>query len=123
MDDGDPGGRATLRLRIEFADGTRLGPGKADLLEAIRAEGSIAAAGRRMGMSYKRAWQLVEALNAAFATPLVESARGGASGGGARLTDTGAEVLARYRSIESGATRAAAGDLAALSPLLKGREA
>ncbi|WP_349293822.1 LysR family transcriptional regulator [Gemmobacter sp. 24YEA27] len=70
-------------LRLYF-DNAMVGPGKAELLEHIRETGSISAAGRAMGMSYKRAWMLVEELNAAFASPLVASARGG-SGGGARI--------------------------------------
>ena len=70
-----------LRLRLVYPGGAMLGPGKADLLEGIRETGSIAAAGRRMGMSYKRAWSLVETMNAMFAAPLVETSRGGAAGG------------------------------------------
>jgi molybdate transport system regulatory protein len=83
-----------LRLRIMLAPGQWLGPGKADLLEAIADTGSISAAGRRMGMSYKRAWGLVEGLNEMFGAPLVAASRGGAAHGGAGLTDLGAEVLA-----------------------------
>jgi molybdate transport system regulatory protein len=78
-----------LRIRLVFDDGAMLGPGKADLLELIRETGSIAAAARRMGMSYKRAWLLVETLNASFRETLVESARGGRGHGGARLTGKG----------------------------------
>ena len=70
-----------LRLRVVFGDGAMIGPGKADLLERIRETGSISAAGRAMGMSYKRAWMLVETLNALFRDPLVESIRGGVQGG------------------------------------------
>ena len=69
-----------LRMRILFGDSAMLGPGKADLLELIRDTGSIAAAGRAMSMSYKRAWSLVEEMNHAFRAPLVDSSRGGASG-------------------------------------------
>lgn len=94
-----------------------LGPGKADLLELIREAGSIAAAGRRMGMSYKRAWRLVETMNASFASPLVERARGGAGRGGAKLTDIGETVLARYRALQARAAKAAAADVAALTAL------
>lgn len=90
-----------IRLRLDFGPGAVLGPGKADLLEAIRDTGSISAAGRRMGMSYKRAWQLVETMNAMFESPLVDSARGGLQGGGAHLTDAGAEVLAHFRALEA----------------------
>lgn len=89
-----------LHLRIEF-DGLRLGPGKARLLELIRDEGSISAAGRAMGMSYKRAWSLVEEMNAAFALPLVVSVRGGTRGGGAEVTAEGLAVLAAYRRLEA----------------------
>jgi N-terminal domain of molybdenum-binding protein len=96
-----------------------LGPGKADLLEQIRETGSIAAAGRMMGMSYKRAWSLVEELNAAYRAPLVESARGGQRGGGAWLTETGAQVLAHYRALEAEAADAGAARIAALQGLLR----
>ncbi|ADO43447.1 winged helix-turn-helix domain-containing protein [Ketogulonicigenium vulgare] len=89
-----------IKLRLQFADDAVFGPGKAALLEHIHAEGSIAAAGRLMGMSYKRAWSLVEEMNRSFTTPLVLSARGGASGGTAQVTPTGAEVLAAYRALE-----------------------
>lgn len=107
-----------LKLRIHFAD-AMLGPGKAELLERIRDTGSISAAGRGMGMSYKRAWMLVEAMNAAFREPLVASVRGGAGGGGAQLTDAGAEVLRRYRAVLAAATAATAEDIAALEAMLK----
>lgn len=103
-----------LRLRIHLSARAMVGPGKADLLEAIAETGSIAAAGRRMGMSYKRAWQLVEALNAMFASPLVQAARGGTAGGGAALTPAGAEVLACFRRIETALAEAAATDIAVL---------
>lgn len=107
-----------LRIRILFED-AMLGPGKADLLEGIRATGSIAAAGRAMDMSYKRAWSLVEEMNAAFRAPLVASVRGGARGGGARLTDTGEAVLAHYRKLEEIAAEAGAERLAALRSMLR----
>jgi len=108
-----------LRLRLVFDGAAMLGPGKADLLELIRDTGSIAAAGRQMGMSYKRAWQLVETLNAIFTAPLVESTRGGQSGGGARLTPDGAAVLALYRRIEAKADAAAAAEIADLRQMLR----
>jgi molybdate transport system regulatory protein len=108
----------TLKLRILF-DEAMLGPGKAELLERVRDTGSIAAAGRQMQMSYKRAWMLVEEMNAAFREPLVSSARGGAGGGGARLTETGAEVLRLYRAILDRTRRAAAPELASLEALLR----
>ena len=77
---------AKLSIRIDLDPGGRLGPGKVALLEQIEAQGSISAAGRAMGMSYKRAWDLVAALNAAFRTPLVQAQMGGRHGGGAALT-------------------------------------
>ncbi|MEA3220264.1 winged helix-turn-helix domain-containing protein [Immundisolibacter sp.] len=83
-----------LRLRLDLAAGISFGPGKAALLQGIAETGSIAAAGRRIGMSYKRAWQLVDGLNRDFAAALVSTSRGGAHGGGAALTPLGAEVLA-----------------------------
>jgi molybdate transport system regulatory protein len=107
-----------LKLRILF-DGAMLGPGKAQLLEGIRETGSIAAAGRRMQMSYKRAWSLVEELNTVFAMPLVASARGGAGGGGAELTETGAEVLRLYREALSRAEAAASEPITALEAMLR----
>ena len=108
-----------VRLRLVFEPDAALGPGKADLLEGIAATGSIAAAGRRMGMSYKRAWMLVEQMNAMFAAPLVESSRGGASGGGARLTDGGEAVLELYRAMEAKAREAGADEIAGLRALLR----
>ncbi|MGB8813362.1 MAG: LysR family transcriptional regulator [Paracoccaceae bacterium] len=108
-----------LRLRLVFEGAMMLGPGKAELLEGIRDTGSISAAGRQMAMSYKRAWSLVETLNAAFTDPLVESTRGGATGGGARLTKTGAQVLALYRQIEAKADAVAATEIAALGKMLR----
>jgi molybdate transport system regulatory protein len=108
-----------LRLRVVLDRDIAIGPGKADLLEGIAATGSIAAAGRRMGMSYKRAWLLVDTMNRCFRMPLVEAAKGGTSGGGARLTPLGDEVLAAYRRMESRAERAAAKDLARLKRRLR----
>jgi molybdate transport system regulatory protein len=108
-----------LRLRIVFDDDAMLGPGKADLLEMIAATGSIAAAGRAMRMSYKRAWLLVEEMNAAFREPLVVPTRGGTRGGGARLTEAGATVLGHYRRLEGRLAEAGAGELAALRALVR----
>jgi molybdate transport system regulatory protein len=107
-----------LRVRIVFGSGMMLGPGKADLLTLIRETGSIAAAGRRMGMSYKRAWLLVETMNAMFREPLVESVRGGASGGGAHLTQSGEKVLRHYRQVEKCASAAAGPELDALRTMV-----
>ncbi|WP_058834025.1 winged helix-turn-helix domain-containing protein [Luteimonas abyssi] len=101
-----------LRLRVLFEPGIVLGPGKADLLEGIRATGSISAAGRRMRMSYKRAWDLVVALNGYFDTPVVQTSKGGSGGGGASLTPFGEQVLAAYRRIEAKSAQVAADELA-----------
>jgi molybdate transport system regulatory protein len=108
-----------LRIRIVFGDDAMLGPGKADLLELIRETGSIAAAGRAMSMSYKRAWMLVEEMNLAFRDPLVEPARGGAKGGGARLTEAGETVLANYRKLEDIMAEAGAARLGLLRSMLR----
>jgi molybdate transport system regulatory protein len=101
-----------LTLRIDIDDKRQFGPGKARLLELIAEHGSITAAGRAMGMSYRRAWLLIDDLNTMFAAKLVEAKPGGAGGGGATLTDLGRDVLGAYRRIETHAT--AAPDLIAL---------
>jgi molybdate transport system regulatory protein len=101
-------------IRLTLREGVEFGPGKAQLLEGIRDTGSIAAAGRRMKMSYSRAWGLVETMNTEFRGPLVASAKGGASHGGAVLTPLGHQVLACYRRMEASAARAVAEDLAEL---------
>ncbi len=108
----------TLRLRILFDD-AMIGPGKAELLERIRDTGSIAAAGRQMGMSYKRAWMLVEVMNAAFQEPLVVSTRGGPGGGGAQVTEAGMRVLGLYHDIVETARNAATANLHALEAMLR----
>jgi len=109
---------ATLRLRLLFDD-AMLGPGKAELLGHIRDTGSIAAAGRRMDMSYKRAWMLVDEMNAAYREPLVVSSRGGPGGGGAQLTETGTKVLRLYHDIVATAETAAAANISVLEALLR----
>lgn len=114
----DPSG-TRLRLRIVFGDDAMLGPGKADLLQHIAETGSIAAAGRAMSMSYKRAWLLVEELNAAFREPLVVPTRGGTRGGGARLTDAGGLVLENYRRLEGRIAEAGAGEIDALRAMVR----
>lgn len=93
--------RACPRLRITMGKGLILGPGKVDLLEAIERTGSISGAGREMGMSYRRAWLLVDALNQMFKSPVVTASPGGTHGGGAQITDFGKEVAAAYRRIEA----------------------
>jgi len=103
-----------ISLRLHFESGLTFGRGKADLLQAIQEQGSISAAGRRMKMSYRRAWSLVEDMNAHFPEPLVDSSRGGAKGGGAVLTDRGRQVLADYRALEALLRDQGAGQLARL---------
>jgi len=107
---------ARLSIRIDLAPGFRIGPGKVRLLEAIAEHGSISAAGRALGMSYRRAWTLVEAMNTGFGRPVVEAQTGGKAGGGARLSALGAEVVARYRAVERAAEAAALPHLAGLMP-------
>jgi len=111
-----------LQLRVKFGATAAFGPGKADLLEHIAATGSISAAARRMRMSYKRAWQLVDDMNGYFNAPLVSTAAGGTAGGGAALTPTGTRVLAAYRTLQQHATAAAKRELALLTRLTR-REA
>ncbi|MEX2454191.1 MAG: LysR family transcriptional regulator [Rhodospirillaceae bacterium] len=106
------------RLRIVLDPEIAIGPGKADILSGIRETGSIAAAGRRMGMSYKRAWLLVESMNACFRQPLVETSRGGRARGGATLTPDGEKVLTCYRRMEALTADAIAGELAVLGKML-----
>jgi len=101
-------------LRITLDEAAYIGPGRADLLELIGSTGSISAAGKAMGMSYKRAWGLVQALNEGFGQPLVESSRGGASQGGAHLTEAGRFVLEHYRAMQQKTRLAIADDVAAL---------
>ena len=105
-------------LRVTLSETAYIGPGRADLLELIASTGSISAAGKAMNMSYKRAWSLVQALNSGFGLALVESSRGGASQGGAQLTDVGKTVLARYRAMQAKTGAAIAEDVAALRSLL-----
>jgi molybdate transport system regulatory protein len=106
---------ARVRISIVFESGARIGPGKARLLESIRDTGSISAAARDMGMSYKRAWLLLDSINQAFTEPVVTAATGGLGGGGATLTPFGAEVLERYCCVRDEANRMAADDLEALA--------
>ncbi len=111
--DDDDGAR--LSLRVDFDGDSRLGPGKIRLLELVGETGSISAAGRAMGMSYRRAWLLIDALNRYFRRPVVAAQHGGKQGGGATLTDFGADVVRRYRRMEEAAERALRPDLLALA--------
>jgi molybdate transport system regulatory protein len=104
----------SLFIRIIFPSGGWLGPGKAELLDAIDRTGSISGAARAMGMSYRRAWQMVDQVKDLFTTPVIEVAAGGTRGGGARLTPFGRTIVRRYRSMEKRIARATAADREAL---------
>jgi molybdate transport system regulatory protein len=108
-----------LTLRILAEKYPAMGPGKAQLLAAIDATGSISAAARGMGMSYRRAWQLVEAINGSFSQPVVVTATGGKRGGGARVTPFGRDLIRRYRAMENKASAAIVKDLQLFSRHLK----
>jgi molybdate transport system regulatory protein len=104
-----------LTIRIDFGNGTAIGPGKVRLLELVGETGSIRKAAGQMKMSYRRAWLLLKALGDTFGDVLVETATGGKAGGGARLTQAGGLVVKQYRGLERAATKAAGRNLAALS--------
>ena len=108
-----------FRLRITKGDAIAIGPGKIDLLEAIEAAGSLTAAAKNLGMSYRRAWLLLDAMNQCFKSPVVATAAGGVRGGGTALTDVGRDVVRRYRHVEAAAQRAGRRDLDALLALLR----
>jgi molybdate transport system regulatory protein len=113
--------RSVLTIRIDFGAFGYLGPGKIALMELISKHGSISAAGKEMGMSYRRAWLLVDEMNHIFRAPLVETQMGGSGGGGARLTQLGRDVVGRYRAIEGAAATASAADMRALKAALPER--
>jgi molybdate transport system regulatory protein len=96
-----------------------MGPGKADLLDAIAESGSISAAARKLGMSYRRAWLLVDTMNASFKSPLVETLTGGAQGGGAQVTDLGRDVVRRYRQMEKKACSSVAQEMGEFAGLMR----
>lgn len=103
-------------LRITLSESFYIGPGRADLMELIAETGSISDAAKRMGMSYKRAWGLVQVLNEGFGAPLVEASRGGTAQG-ASLTAAGREVLERYRGMQEATRKAIGRDVEALVAL------
>ena len=113
-------GSAEVRFRLRITKGRDIavGPGKIDLLEAIANTGSIAAAAKALGMSYRRAWLLVDTMNRCFEEAVVTAETGGSRGGGARITPLGEEVVRRYRRAEASAHKAAATDLRALTRML-----
>lgn len=110
---------AKLILRVDLGAGKAIGPGKIRLLEAIRDSGSISRGGRSLGMSYRRAWMLVDSLNRTFRRKAVTAQPGGESGGGARVTPFGLTLIATYRAIERRAQQAATRELATLRRALK----
>jgi molybdate transport system regulatory protein len=104
-----------LSIRIDFEGAQAFGPGKVRLLELIGEQGSIRGAAAAMSMSYRHAWLLLQAVEDTFGAPVISTATGGAKGGGAKLTELGKTVVARYRAIEAQAAQAAAGELTELS--------
>ena len=103
-----------VKIQLVLNDSIALGPGKADLLEAIQEKGSISAAAVHMGMSYKRAWDLVNTMNKSFKQTVVATSVGGGKGGGAQVTDFGSQVLLQYRAIEAKTTLALKAELSDL---------
>ena len=110
-----------LRLRLRRGEDIALGPGKVDLLDAIAATGSISGAARQMGMSYRRAWLLVETMNRAFGSPLVQAKTGGNSGGGAEVTKLGLAAAKSYRDLQRAAERVVQKGLPKLKSALTAR--
>lgn len=108
-----------LSIRIDLPSGDRIGPGKIALLEAIRSTGSISAGARALGMSYRRAWLLVEEINESLREPAVAAETGGRRGGGAMLTPVGERVIDLYRAIEDHARTAAGGEFRAMGKLVR----
>lgn len=108
-----------LSIRIDLPSGDRIGPGKIALLEAIRSTGSISAGARALGMSYRRAWLLVEEINESLREPAVAAETGGRRGGGAVLTPVGERVINLYRAIEDHARAAAGGEFRAIGKLVR----
>jgi molybdate transport system regulatory protein len=110
-----------LRMRVTHGETIAIGPGKIALLEAVQAHGSITSAAKSLGMSYRRAWVLVDELNRSLQTPAVASEQGGPRGGGSVLTPAGEKVLRLYRAIEAKALKACAADMAKLLAMVPGR--
>ena len=107
----------SIRLRIDFSPSASIGPGKIALLEHIERHQSLSQAARELGMSYRRAWQLLDDLNHSFAEPVATASTGGIGGGGAELTDFGRELVLAYRGIEAAANEKARRRLSSLSGL------
>jgi molybdate transport system regulatory protein len=107
-----------IKIQLVASDNIAMGPGKADLLEAIQQKGSISAAALSMEMSYKRAWDLVSIMNKSFKQAIIATAVGGDKGGGAQVTEFGLQILAQYRAIEAKANLAVKGETKALMRML-----
>jgi len=105
----------TIRLRIDLSPDSALGPGKIALLEHIETTGSLSQAARELGMSYRRAWLLLNDINGMFNDPATTTSVGGSGGGGARLTDLGRGIVKAYREIEDAAEKAASARIAWLA--------
>jgi molybdate transport system regulatory protein len=116
-------GIVRLTVRIDFGAERALGPGKIRLLEAIGKTGSISRGGRALGMSYRRAWLLIDDMNRTFRAPVVATKPGGVKGGGAALTAFGVALIENYRAIEAQAAAAAMPRLQALENSLRRRRA
>jgi len=112
-------GPLKLKAQILCGEEAAMGPGKADLLEAIDRTGSISAAGRAMGMSYRKTWLLVDAMNRCWREKLVEATAGGGAARGARLTAAGRDVLAAYRALEARLASVIGDDVATLGAMLR----
>lgn len=111
-----------VRLRIYLGEEEhKLGPGKVQLLEAIRELGSISAAARSMGMAYRHAWELVDDLNRCFRSPVVSASTGGRAGGGAEITELGEELIRRFHAMEKATHKAIGRELAALDAKVASR--
>lgn len=108
-----------FRMRISVGEVVAIGPGKIALLEAVLETGSITAAAKRLDMSYRRAWLLLDELNRSLRMPAIDSAKGGPHGGGSAITDSGRELIALYRQVEATAARACRAELARLVRLLR----
>ena len=111
---------ARLTLRVDLGEDRAIGPGKIRLLEAVRDTGSITKAGAALGMSYRRAWLLVDDMNNCFREPVIAAQVGGSHGGGAVLTPFGAKLIDQYRAIEAEAHSATAARLDELEAACKG---
>ena len=114
-----PAGTLKLKAQLFCGDEIAMGPGKAALLEAIVREGSISAAGRALGMSYRRTWMLVDVMNRSWVEPLVETEVGGRRGGGAKVTETGRAVLAAYHVLMDQVSTVADAHVSTLTALLR----